>query len=348
MMNRLIYIVFYLCFACFSTQVLADKTDIIILQNGDHITGEIKNLVAGQLELSTEYMGTVFIDWENIRDIISDQGQHIEMTDGRRLTGTLNKPQTDNPEDADLLIINTGEGPLEVTSANLVRMYPIGGKFWDRLDLAVSLGFNYDKNSSVGKYNLGIEAVYRATDYISIGRLSSDITTQTETDNTKRNVLNLDHLIYKPNKKYHSYFGSMEQNDQLGVKLRTLLGLGYGWVPIATGRNMLTLGGGLAANWERPRDDSDATTNLEAVGTIRYQYYKRSTPERTLDTHLKIFPSITQWGRVRADFTVNAQWEIIRDFFVGMEFYTSYDGEPTAEVAAHIDWGIRTVIGLKF
>ena len=347
-MNRLIYIALFLCFAGFSTPVLADKTDIIILQNGDHITGEMKNLISGQLELSTEYMGTVYIDWENIRDIISDQGQHIEMTDGRRLIGTLDKPQTDNPEDADLLIINTGEGPLEVTSANLVRMYPIGGEFWDRADLIFSLGFNYDKSSSVGKYNLGIEAVYRAAEFISFGKFSSDITTQNETDNTKRNVLNLDHLIYKPNKKYYSYFGSMEQNDQLGVKLRTLVGVGYGWVPISTGRNWLTLGGGLAGNWERPRDGSDPDVNLEAVGSIRYQYYKRSTPERTLDTYLKIFPSITQWGRVRADFNVNFQWEIVSDFFVGMEAYSSYDGEPTAPEAAHIDWGFRTLVGLKF
>ena len=151
MKNRIIYMAFYLCLMCFSTQVLADKTDIIILQNGDHITGEIKNLVAGQLELSTEYMGTVYIDWENIRDIISDQGQRIEMSDGRRLLGTLDKPNTNNPDDADLIIINTDDGQLEVTSSNLVRMYPVGGGFWDRMDLAFSLGFNFDKNSSVGK-----------------------------------------------------------------------------------------------------------------------------------------------------------------------------------------------------
>ena len=171
MKNRIIYMAFYLCLSCFSTQVLAAKTDIIILRNGDHITGEIKGLVAGQLELSTEYMGTVFIDWENIKDLISYQGQQIEMGDGRRLLGTLNKPQIATPDNADLIIIETDEGLHEVTSANLVRMYPVGGGFWDRMDLAFSLGFNFDKNSSVGKYNLGIDAVYRAPEFISLGKL---------------------------------------------------------------------------------------------------------------------------------------------------------------------------------
>jgi hypothetical protein len=348
MKTRIILTAFYLCLLCFSTQVLAAKTDIIILNNGDHVTGEIKGLTAGQLELSTEYMDTVYIDWENIRDIISDQGHRIEMSDGRRLLGTLDKPQTSNPDEADLIIINTDEGSLEVSSSNLVRMYPVGGGFWDRMDLSFNLGFNFDKSSSIGKYNFGVDAAYRDPNFVTFGYLSSEITTQNVFDDTTRNVFNIDHMTYRPNKRFLNYFGSMEQNDQLGVKLRTLIGAGYGFVPISNGRNWLSLGIGLAANRERPLDDSDPTNNLEAVGSFRYQYYKRGTPERTVDISWKLFPSLTQWGRVRSDFTVNARWEIINDFYVGLEIFTSYDGEVTAYDSAETDYGYRTLIGLKF
>jgi hypothetical protein len=348
MKNRIILMTFYLCLLCFSTQALAAKTDIIILNNGDHVTGEIKGLTAGQLELSTEYMDTVYIDWENIRDIISDQGHRIEMSDGRRLLGTLDKRQTNEPDQADLIIINTDEGSLEVSAENLVRMYPVGGGFWDRMDLAFNLGFNFDKSSSVGKYNFGIDAAYRDPDFVTFGYLSSEITTQKVVDDTTRNVLSVDHMTYRPNKRFLNYFGSMEQNDQLGVKLRTLIGAGYGFVPISNGRNWLSLGLGLAANRERPLDDSDPTNNLEAVGSFRYQYYKRGTPERTVDISWKLFPSLTQWGRVRSDFTVNARWEIINDFYVGLEIFTSYDGEVTAYDSAETDYGYRTIVGLKF
>ena len=155
-------------------------------------------------------------------------------------------------------------------------------------------------------------------------------------------------MSFLEKKRYRSYFGSMEQNDQLGVDLRTLLGVGYGWVPVSTGRNWLTLGVGLAANHERPFDGSDTDVNFEAVGTIRYQYYKHSIPERTLNVYFQVYPSITQFGRVRADFTFDAKWEVIRDFFVGMEIYSSYDGEPAALEGAEIDYGFRTMVGLKF
>lgn len=333
---------------CICDQALAAKTDIIILKNGDHVTGEIKSLSAGQLELSTEYMGTVFIDWVNIRDIISDQAQRIEMSDGRRLLGTLDKPASNDSEKADQIIINTSTGPREELSSDLVRMYRVGGEFWDRMDLSFNLGFNFDKSSSVGKYNFSADAAYRSEKFITFGKLSSEITTQEISENTTRNVLGVDHLTYRPNKQFINYFASMEQNDQLGVKLRTLVGAGYGWAPISTGRNWLSLALGLDVNREHPLDDSDPSNNLEAVGSFRYQYYRRGTPERTVDINLKIFPSLTQWGRIRSDFSANAQWEIIKDFYIGLEFYTSYDGEVKAYDSAETDYGYRTTVGLKF
>ena len=348
MNNLLSQTIMLFCLWCFVASAWADKTDIIILNNGDRITGEVKNLIAGQLELKTDYMGTVFIDWENIRDLISQTGQQIELSDGQRIVGSLDKPKVSSPDEKEVIIIRSDKGQIEVDSADVVRMYPVGGGFWDRMDLSFSLGFDYDKSSSVAKYNLGIDASYRDPEFITMGKLSSELTTQNQVGNTSRNVLNLNHMSFLEKKRYRSYFGSMEQNDQLGVDLRTLLGVGYGWVPVSTGRNWLTLGVGLAANHERPFDGSDTDVNFEAVGTIRYQYYKHSIPERTLNVYFQVYPSITQFGRVRADFTFDAKWEVIRDFFVGMEIYSSYDGEPAALEGAEIDYGFRTMVGLKF
>ena len=93
-------------------------------------------------------------------------------------------------------------------------------------------------------------------------------------------------MTYRPNKRFLNYFGSIEQNDQLGVDLRTLAGVGYGFVPISNGRNWLSLGIGLAANREKPLDGSDPTNNLEAVGSFRYQYYKRGTDAPACPVHV--------------------------------------------------------------
>ena len=44
-----------------------DKTDVVILKNGDRVTGEIKSLDRGKMSLSTDHMGTIQIEWEEVR-----------------------------------------------------------------------------------------------------------------------------------------------------------------------------------------------------------------------------------------------------------------------------------------
>ena len=55
----------------FSPLARAEKTDIVVLKNGDKITGEVKGLERGKLEFSTDSMGTVSIEWEDIQEILS-------------------------------------------------------------------------------------------------------------------------------------------------------------------------------------------------------------------------------------------------------------------------------------
>ena len=48
---------------------IAAKTDVIVLVNGDRITGEVKNLSYGQLKFKTDHMGTVYIEWDKIASV---------------------------------------------------------------------------------------------------------------------------------------------------------------------------------------------------------------------------------------------------------------------------------------
>ena len=64
---------------------LAQKTDVIVLINGDRITGEIKSYSAGRLVVDTDGAGDVSIKWNKIASITSDKEFEIE-THGRRLS----------------------------------------------------------------------------------------------------------------------------------------------------------------------------------------------------------------------------------------------------------------------
>jgi hypothetical protein len=325
-----------------SSVAVAEKTDVVFLQNGDRLTGEAKSLFRGKLEFSTDHMGTIFIDWEDIREIVSTTGQSVELTNGQRFYGPLGKP-----ENSEMMVVETEAGAVGVSTLDVIGMYPVEAGFWERLDLTASLGFTWDKGSNVGKYNLEMDAAYRDPRFLSRAGFSTEVTTQEGRDDTTRANAYLNHMQFRPNKRFILYFGNVDNNDELGVDLRVLGGAGYGWAPIRSQRNWFALALGLDVNHEIPTE-GDAETNLEAVGVLNYEYFKYSDPERSFATNLMVFPSITDFGRVRVNFDTNFNLEFISDLFWKMSFFATYDSEPISLNASSSDYGVTSSLSYKF
>jgi len=336
------FLPFLLLIVFFCQPAWAEKTDIVYLKNGDRITGEVKNLTRGKLEFKTDHMGTVFIEWEHILQLTSNTGQSIELTDGRRFYGTLTKA-----DDDDKLTISTPVGQVDVDLDGVFAMYPVKANFWDRLDINVDFGLNWDKGSQVGKYNLGMDATLKRTESISKLKFSTEITTQANADNTSRAELSGLHNVFKPGKRFSSYFANLDRNDKLGIDLRALVGAGYGWVPLRSQRNWFSFALGADVNREIPTEGADQT-NLEGVGWLTYEYYKFDAPERTFTTNLLIFPGITDWGRWRLNFNSIFKLELVQDLYWKMDIYASYDNKPISPDASTSDYGVTTSIGYKF
>ena len=342
-MRKFLFRSFFLILFCFvCLPAYAAKTDIVFLKNGDRVTGEVKSLEKGKLEFKTDHMGTVLIEWEDIQEIVSDIGQTVELTNGQRFYGPLAKPDS-----GDLLMVKTTEGTVGVGIDDVISMYPVEATFWERLDISASLGFSWDKASSVGKYNIGVDAEYRNPRFITRATLSTEVTTQEGRDNTERAQFDVSHLVYRQNKRYHQVFGMLESNDELGIDLRTLIGAGYGWVPIRSQKNWFSLGTGLAVNHEVPLV-GESETNLEAVGSLTYDYYQYSHPERRFRANFLVFPSLTDLGRWRANFDTDFTLELVTDLYWRLSFYANYDSDPVSLQASSIDYGVVSSLGYKF
>ena len=65
----------------------APKTDVVILVNGDHITGEVKRTVQGILSYSTDFIGKISIEWQKVVQLQSGQVLEVELLDGTKLYG---------------------------------------------------------------------------------------------------------------------------------------------------------------------------------------------------------------------------------------------------------------------
>ena len=342
-MKRLLLKALYLLALFFVTATAwAAKTDVVLMKNGDRITGEVKSLDKGLLEFKTDHMGTVLIEWEEIQDVFSNVGQVVELSNGQRFFGPLSAT-----ENKDIVMVKTEQGEVGISIDDVVTMYPVQAGFWDRLDLSASLGFSWDKASNVGKYNLGIDAMYRHPRFVSRASANSELTTQEGRDDTSRAMVQGTHIAFRQNKRYHSFFGNVEQNDELGIDLRALVGAGYGIVPIRDQRHWLVLGGGLSVNHEIPVGE-ESETNLEAVAMFAYDYFRFSHPKRNFRTTFNVFPSITDFGRWRANSDTTFDLEFITDLFWKMTLFANYDSEPLSKEASQIDYGVTSSVSYKF
>jgi hypothetical protein len=323
----------------------AAKTDIVILTNGDKVTGEIKRLEAGILQFSTDAMGTVPIEWRFIRQIISDKTQSVETTKGRRLIGRMQKPET-----GEGLLVETASGSIELDRDMVVAVWPVEASFWDRATLDVSAGFDYARATEISNFNLAADFRHRTEDRFTDVMARANLNRQgggEDLEELRRAELSGQHSKLLPNRRYRTWFGKVETNEALGVDLRVYAGGGIGKYLVKTNSTQWQVTGGLLATHEIP-DEGQSSTNLEALGNLRYRYFRFADPERSVDTTLAIFPSITDFGRVRADFRNTFKLEFWSDLFWALELYANYDSDPIALGAEELDYGVVTSVGYSF
>jgi hypothetical protein len=319
-----------------------EKTDIVILNNGDRITGEIKSLEAGLLKLKTDTMGTVHIEWQFISELVSDKNQYVEVMDGRRWLGQLQKPIN-----GDHIVVNTDAGSVELSPTEVVTVWPVAATFFDKVDLDMSVGFDYSKSTDITNFNLAVDFLHRSEEHLTEANLRSDITRQREGNDQNRQEFHVGQEFLRPGQKFRSWLVGLDSNDALGVDLRLYGGGTAGKYFVKTNNKWFSVSGGLLASQENP-EGADSETNLEALVSARYRFFRYATPERNFDTLLTVFPSITDFGRVRTNLRSTFKLEFITDLFWSMEFYATYDNKPLTIGAEKADYGIITALGWSY
>lgn len=316
-----------------------EKTDIVILKNGDRVTGEIKNLEAGLLELKTDTMGTVYIQWRVISELVSNKTHAVESVDGSHWLGQLQKPAA-----GEHILITTDQGPVDLEPTEVVSVWPVAATFLDKVDLEMSLGFDYSKATDITNFNLAVDFRHRSDERLTDASLRSDITRQSSGDDQSRQDFRLAQQYLRSGQKFHALLGGLESNEALGVNLRLYGGGAIGKYLIKTNNKWFSISGGLLATREHP-EVAVSETNLEALGTIRYRFFRYASPKRNIDTSLAVFPSITDFGRVRTSLRSTFKLEFFEDLFWSMEFYATYDNKPLNVNAEKADYGVVTALG---
>lgn len=322
----------------------AAKTDVIYLRSGDRITGEIKNLERGRLKVSTDSLGMIYIEWQDVARVTSPASFIVELANGRRARGAL----VDSELDRQIVVrYRDRERVLDMAEVVWIDPLKLEGSIGDRWDGSFSVGLDVAKTNNDTSFSGSFDARRRAEDYQLQFNGAASLRSQDGTEDRRRVTLGGQYRRLLEERWYWALIGSLERNDELGIDLRSLAGAGYGRFLIQTSDTLWSATGGLAVVNEQRAGGEDAENNVEAFLVTDYEYFLYDTPKTTLNSSFRVFPSITDSGRVRTELDFALRRELIEDLFLELNLYGTYDNRPPDE-GENTDYGIVTSVGYSF
>jgi hypothetical protein len=342
-----------LCLIAFGLSVApawAAKTDVVVLLNGDRITGEVKELAYGQLKFKTDDIGTLYIEWNKIAALTTTQLLQVELADGRRMFGEA--PEAGAAPAALRLRSSTASGaapraPTDVKMSDIVRIATLEqGVWYQRLDASASLGYSFTQANAIQVFNVAADVGSRDRKRRWNVALGAQVSSQTVGPTSER--ASLVSTLERFMRDRYYYEGSLEftRNRELGLDVRTLVGGTVGRYLLQNPGREWRAGAGLAASTELGAD-GNRRENLEAQFSSALRLFRFDSPETNVVASLALLPSLTESGRVRGEGSLRLRRELVSDLFFEILVYDSYDSRPS-EGSEKNDWGLSTSLGYTF
>lgn len=320
----------------------APKTDVLSLINGDVITCEIKDLAYGKLLVKTDDIGTLTVKWDKVVRLTSRDRFLIRLGNGSLVYGRL----PDSGEDKFLAVApEYGTEDVRLAMDKVVGLEPVRYNLWDRIDLAISAGFNWTKASDTSQGNLAASAKYKGRVYRYGFGAKTMVTTERDNRTTRRNDLDL-HLNRQVSGRLQAgVTGGLQRNDELGLARRTSAGLNMSYLMFMSRHFEVAIQGGATGNREQSTLDAPSRNSAEALFSATLTFFRYDSPKTDVTARADTYPSLSIDERVRFEFDLALRHELATDLFVELKYYESRDNRPPAGAESTSDRGVVFSLG---
>jgi putative salt-induced outer membrane protein YdiY len=308
-----------------------ENSDVIVMKNGDRMTGQVKGLDAGVLYVSLPYVVQTFsLDWSQVARLESKQLFIVKTADGSVYRGTLNTAETEGGRPVKIEVVETPENQFAIDEMQIVQMAETSDKFWQRFNGAVNLGVTYTKGNETVQYTLGSETEYLRERWSAHVNWSSALSTSSgATASTRNEITAMGQHLLPWNNYFYAGLADFLQSSVQGIQLQTTVGGGIGRYFKNTNRAAISLLGGFA--WQNTRYNQStvgAGTQSLAAGLVAAQVKLFRFNKTNLNVGALLLPALSEPGRVKFNLNSTYYVKITGNLSWNVSFYGNWDNQP--------------------
>jgi len=314
------------------------RADLVVLRNGDRLTGEILKLEKQRLTLKTSYAGLLNVDWKMVERLSTERPVEIQFDSGFRASGRVQE----GPRGIEIL---TEEGVVRAAAPRVAAITRprketgLLGSLQGNVDVGHSL---VRGNSTVNQSSLVLTARYRAKTTVQVNLISM-FNQQGKTTATSRHSLSVRHDVPLSPRSFAFSLTSLDRDDRQRLRRRWSLGGGWGRRAVKSDHTELSLLGGFTYTNEEFRglrnSSGEALAGLDSEKTLASRV--------RLISKLSVYPDFFNGNRYRLVFDGGLRVPIVGRFTWNLRFYDRFDSRPPLPVRRH-DYGLINGIGIGF
>jgi len=308
-----------------------EKIDVLVMNNGDRLTCEVKGLDAGVLYVSFDYIdGTSSVDWSKVAHLESEQLFYVKTEGGSVYTGKLRTAETADGRPVKIRILEGAEPETVIDRSQIVEMIGTSDRFWERFNGTVDFGVIYSKGNQSTQYSLGSQVAYVRERWSALAKFDSNLSSSSGTNASTRNSLNSTAMRLLPRDNwFYAGVGDFLQSSEQGINLQSTVGGGIGRYLKNTNRaSFKLLGGGVWQNTSYQQSNSVESKQNLAAGLISAELKLFTFSKTSLDATAALLPALSDPGRVRFNADATYYVKIFSDLKWNVSFYGNWDSRP--------------------
>jgi len=325
-----------------------EHTDVIVMKNGDRLTGEVKVIEALYIDL--DYVdGTMPLYWSKVTHLESSQRFIVSTQDGSVYSGMLNSIQIPLGQTLEVRVAETAEEEVTLEGSRITKLTETTEKSWQRMSGAVNFGTTYSKGNQLTQDNLSSETEYLRERWQAQADFASNLSASPGANASTRNRLQFGTLRLLPWRTYfYSGLGSVLQDHEQGIKIQTNLGIGIGRYLKNTDHVRLSVLAGMA--WQntayQPSTVPIARQNVGAsmiAANLKAFVFKRTN----LIVNAYVFPAVSKPGRVFLDTNATYYIKVVGNLSWNVSSYGNWDNQPPGKLSGS-DYGESSGLSWTF